>query len=269
KNWNMLKKSNNSMDLQNTALVNNLSIIGKPLNGIYVLDVNGYYNSQDEVPYFYDGDRKTYLGNNNRFARPGDRVIRDVDGNGRINVLLPLEDDRIYGGSPLPKAQGGFTNNLKWNGFDLNVHFSFMLKRHILNAGQGGSVGTIISSNPSDMLVPIFADLNKTTFWQNPGDVTDYPANRAQDALMNFATNLSSNIQNVSFLKLKSVSLGYTLPKNVLGFGARFFISAENIATFTNYKGNDPETVDIVTGIDYYNNYPLARKMTVGVSIDF
>ncbi|MCC8173220.1 MAG: SusC/RagA family TonB-linked outer membrane protein, partial [Odoribacter sp.] len=164
KNWNMLKKSNNSMDLQNTALVNNLSVIGKPLNGIYALKDDGYYNSDSEIPYRYDGGILTPLGAYNRPYRAGDRIIRDVDGNGRIRVSLPLEDDRVYCGSPLPIIQGGITNNLTWKNFDFSCLFNYVVGRNILNAGREASVGTILTANPSDMLVPIFADLDKLSF---------------------------------------------------------------------------------------------------------
>lgn len=122
------------------------------------------------------------------------------------------------------------------------------------------------------MVRPVFADLSQITFWQKPGDNADFPVNRLESGLGNFATNLSSNVEKVNYLKLKTLTLGYTLPenvRNVLGFSARIFLSAENLFTITNYSGTDPESVDVVTGIDNYNNYPLSKRITVGLTLDF
>ena len=127
RNWNRLKKSTNGMDFQNRNGSNNfsdnLSVIGKPLNGIYTYKDNGFYDDDNEVPYYFLNGRKTYLFGNNvqRFYRAGDRIIYDADGNGQINTLQPLQDDRVYSGSPLPIASGGITSSLEWKNFDLNM----------------------------------------------------------------------------------------------------------------------------------------------------
>lgn len=79
-------------------------------------------------------------------------------------------------------------------------------------------------------------------FWEHPGDGAPYPANRMENGLYNFATNLASNAQRISYLKLQAVTVGYTLPEAVrkaTGFGARIFISGENLFTLTDYRGGD------------------------------
>ena len=53
------------------------------------------------------------------------------------------------------------------------------------------------------------------------------------------------------------------------GFGARIFISGENLFTLTDYRGGDPETVDPYTGVDNYNAYPLSRRFTIGLTLNF
>ena len=256
RNWNRLKKSTNGMDFQNRNGSNNfsdnLSVIGKPLNGIYTYKDNGFYDDDNEVPYYFLNGRKTYLFGNNvqRFYRAGDRIIYDADGNGQINTLQPLQDDRVYSGSPLPIASGGITSSLEWKNFDLNMLFSYVIGRHILNAGKGASVGTRLGMTIEETATPIFANLDKISFWQRPGDRTDFPANRLENGLSNFATNLYSNVEDVSYIKLKTITLGYTLPSTIasrIGVGARIFISAENVFTITNYSGPDPESVDLVT----------------------
>ena len=196
-------------------------------------------------------------------------MIVDTDGDGRINSSSM--DDRVYAGSPLPLASGGITTSLSWKGFDLNMLFNYVISRHILNAGRGASVGTSPGLSASDVVKPVFEDLSAVTFWKKPGDKTDYPANRMENGLSNFATNISANVENVSFIKLKTVTLGYTLPGTVrkkIGFGVRVFVSAENLFTVTNYSGADPESVDVVTGIDYLGNYPLSKRVTLGLTLN-
>lgn len=274
KNWNMLKKSNNGMDFQAATSQDNINVIGRPLNGIYVLKDNGIYNKDADVPtYFIDGKKVPLRGEvSNQFYAAGDRIYLDADGNGQIMTNYSVYEDRVYAGSPLPKAQGGIINSLSWKGFDANISFTYQLGRHILNRGRGQSIATTLGFNPNEVAKPIFADLDKITFWEKTGDNADYPANRLDNGLKNFATNISSNVEKVNFLKLKSVVLGYTLPpsvKKTLGFDARIYLSAENLFTVTNYSGTDPETVDIATGIDDLSNYPLARKFTFGLTLNF
>lgn len=278
RNWNRLKKSTNNMDFQNfngaENLYDNLSVIGKPLNGIYVYKDNGYYDSESGIPCYYSNGRKMYLYGSeiSQFYRPGDRLIVDVDGNGQVNVQLPTQDDRVYGGSPLPKASGGITSSLSWKNFDLNLLFNFVLGRHILNAGRDASVGTRLGLTLAETTKPIFIDPGKLTFWRKEGDRSAFPVNRVESGLSNFATNLYSNVENVSFIKLKTITLGYTLPESIMkpiGIHARFFVSAENLFTITNYSGPDPESVDVVTGIDNFGNYPLSKRVTLGLTVNF
>ena len=84
---------------------------------------------------------------------------------------------------------------------------------------------------------------------------------------------IDREVEKVNLLKLKTLTIGYNLPDVVirkLKLGqVRFFVSGENLLTFSNYSGIDPETVDISTGMDYGKNYPLARKYTLGLTVKF
>lgn len=276
KNWNRLEKSTNNRDVQRFdnggTMMNNVSVIGRPLNGLYVYQDRGFYNDASQVPFYYDNGKKVYYGTNNQFYRPGDRVLSDVDGNGTIGTNYPLYDDRVYAGSPLPTIQGGVASSLTWGDFDVNLLLSYSLGRHILNAGRSASIGTRLGLTTEDITRPVFADLDNVTFWQKPGDDADYPMNRLEVGLMNYATNLLSNVEKVNYIKLKSLTIGYSLPESIrqrIGVGARIFVSGENLFTLTNYSGTDPEAVDLVTGVDNLGNYPLARRVTVGLTLSF
>lgn len=275
KNWNRLAKSQNGRDFQNPdgRFYNNLSVIGQPLYGIYALVDGGIYQSQGDVPRFWDNGVLKYLtGGGNAFYRPGDRVIADVDGNGKVYSQTTLAEDRVYIGSPLPQFQGGISTNLTWKGFDVNMMFNFVCKKWVLNAAKGASLETVLTLNPGDMARPYLVESLEGLFWEKPGDNSPYPANRMSVGLSNFAANLASNAKQVSYLKLQAVTVGYTLPDHIkekIGLGARVFVSAENLFTLTNYEGTDPETVDLYTGVDRYNAYPMSRRFTVGLTLDF
>ena len=275
KNWNRLARSLNGRDFQNTdaRFANNISVIGLPLYGIYAFDDRGIYGSQGEVPYYYEDGVKKYLrGEGSAYYRAGDRIITDTDGNGQVYYYGTLAEDRVYIGSPLPQFQGGISTDLAWKGLDVTVLFNFVCRKWVLDAARGASLGTYLALNPADMARPYLVGSLGGLFWEHPGDGAPYPANRMENGLYNFATNLASNAQRISYLKLQAVTVGYTLPEAVrkaVGFGARIFVSAENLFTLTDYRGGDPETVDPYTGVDNYNAYPLSRRFTIGLTLNF
>lgn len=100
--------------------------------------------------------------------------------------------------------------------------------------------------------------------WKEPGDITDIPA---YGNVMQFDTHL---LENASFLRLKNISLSYTLPKNWLLptkviQGVRIMATARNLFTITNYKGADPELDTNLT----YGAYPNTKQFTIGAELTF
>ena len=139
---------------------------------------------------------KKYLrGEGSAYYRAGDRIITDVDGNGQIYNYGTLAEDRIYIGSPLPQFQGGISTDLMWKGLDVTVLFNFVCRKWVLDAARGASLGTYLALNPADMARPYLVESLDGLFWEHPGDGAPYPANRMENGLYNFATNLASNAQ--------------------------------------------------------------------------
>lgn len=258
--WNRYEKSYNNKD-------NSRGIIGKALNGIYGLRTTGYVNSQDEIPIGYNSVGMSAPMGGAKYYKPGDLKFVDVNGDGAIG-----SGDQVYLGSALPEISGGVVSELKWKGFDLNLSLAYQLGRHMYNTLPGSS----IIPNYNGLEHPILMDLRNVTFWEKPGDETDYAKVQA-DVRMQFfpneATIIDRYVERVNWLKLKTVTLGYNLPQSLIRNRKikqlRFFISGENLLTFSDYSGIDPEIVDIRTGIDSGRTYPLARKFTIGLTLKF
>ena len=263
RNWNRFEKSNTGMDLETV-------VIGRPVQGVYAYNDLGIIQYEDEIPVYVDRwGNKNPLNTNGGSTpyMPGMRLIEDQDGDGNID-----QDDMVYQASALPVAYGGLASEFTWKGFDLNVLFSYSIGRHILNAyAQPVSYR---STRYTD--APLFVDFDNSTFWQQPGDETDYPslAGASSGNIGQFDGLYASNIEKVHHLRLKQLTLGYNVPKKWLEKvkidGVRLFWTGENLFLLTNYSGLDPETVNPAAGgIDNFSNYPLARKFTLGLTLNF
>ena len=264
RNWNRFEKSYTGKDLD---LVR---VIGKSLNGIYALKTDGYVDYQDEVPVFYNqigikAPLASEMGSST-FYKPGDYKFIDVDGNRKITAF----DDEVYCGSALPKVSGGIVNEFQWKNFDVNILLSFQLGRHMLNITQT----RCLSGFGAAEYPAIVMNLNKVFFWEKPGDKSDFPKWQYDwDTYSWGGRYVDRRVEKVNWLKIKTVSIGYTLPKAWMqkcGLDElRIFASGENLYTFTNYSGIEPEIVDIRNGEDVGSSYPLARKLTLGLTLKF
>lgn len=190
-------------------------------------------------------------------------VFEDVNGDGKFDV----NNDRKIVGSANPDFTGGFTNNLSYKGFDLMVFFQFSYGNEQLNMNRfflehGGTRSTNYSLSQLDR-------------WQKPGDVTMIPKINAA----NYASNLrpSRFMEDGSYLRLKNISLGYNLPSSLLSkvkiSSARFYISAQNLLTFTKYTGMDPELTGtasnaLTQGIEFFT-MPQAKTFMAGFNLTF
>ncbi|MGL5681582.1 MAG: SusC/RagA family TonB-linked outer membrane protein [Marinifilaceae bacterium] len=242
-------------------------VIGKAVNGIYLFMDEGIIQSEKDVPHIYDEEGKKQNlspgGDEQYFYTMGMRKIADLDGDGQIT-----EDDMYYAGSSLPKVHGGLSSEIKWKNFDMTFLFIYTLGRKMVNAF---STRSLISES---YLKPVFEDVTKDIFWEKPGDDAQYPALGIYPVgAMQLNGLYSSNLEKVNFLKLKQLTVGYNLHlavcKKLRLDGVRFFVTGENLLSFTNYSGVDPELVSIYSGIDDANAYPLARKWTAGLTINF
>ena len=195
----------------------------------------------------------------NRYAgvNPANGEALWYDKNGQITNELRDEDKVAVGKTYIAPWQGGFGTTLTWRGFSLSTQFSWVADRWMLNNDRyfDESNGRFATYNQSRRLLDR---------WQQPGDITDIPRH---GEYTEFDSRL---LEDASFLRLKNVMLSYSLPsewlqrQNVVR-GARVYVQAQNLLTFTHFSGLDPEGTTNV----YAAQYPMARQYTFGLDLTF
>lgn len=196
----------------------------------------------------------------------GDALYYTADGSKTNNYnLAPVQKV----GNPNPKFTGGVNTNLAFKGFDFTALGQFTSGNDIYNAA-----GVYQSANADYLDNQTLDQLNR---WQKAGDITDVPQARYSEG--NGTRTSSRWVQDGSFFRLKTMTLGYNLPANIAKRGylqtVRIYITGQNIATFTKYTGYDPEvntyglgTANYLLGHDFYTP-PLAKTYLLGVNIGF
>ena len=230
--------------------------------GPFVKGENG-----EVFPYFYgyktDGiiqnqaEALAYNAASGRNAQPGDVRFVDVDGNGVVD-----DGDRVKIGKGMPDWTYGLNLGGEWNGFDLNMFFQGTVGNDIFDFSMRGDIPAM--NRPAWIL----------DRWIGEGTSNSIPRMTNANPNGNWASS-DLYIKDGSYLRLKNIQLGYTLPelisKQVSISKLRVYVSAENLLTITGYEGFDPEiasggytTIGIDRGI-----YPQARTISVGANITF
>ena len=227
--------------------------VGTPMGVFYGIKTDGIFQTQDEI--------NAYVGSTGAkiqpSAKPGDIKFIDENADGKIT-----DADRVTMGSPYPDFTGGLNLNLDYKGFDLNMFVYAALGQEVYDATRR-------------------YDMNGTNYradwlnrWTGPGTSNYYPRVTFVDDNQNMKTVSDFFIHDGSYVRLRNITLGYTLPKTVTEYlkikNLRFYVTAENLLTFTKYKGYDPEIGGGVfsNGIDH-GIYPQSRTILGGVNITF
>ena len=234
-----------------------ISQVNKPTGMMYGFIYEGTYKPEDfdAAGNLRDGI-PAYKGNK---MQPGDMKYRDMNGDGKID-----DYDRTIIGCGQPLHTGGFSNNFTWRNFDLNIFFSWSYGNDILNANR-----LIFESGWKSQTNQLASYANRWT----PSNPTSDTPRAAATGSEEYSSRV---IEDGSFLRLKNVSLGYTVPSRQLrkaGISSlRLYVSADNIWTWTNYSGPDPEVSTrnsvLTPGFDW-SAYPRAYGFTAGVNITF
>ena len=196
----------------------------------------------------------------------GNAIYEDVDQDGKITTA-----DRQICGNNWPDANGSFINDVKYKGFDLSVNFYYSIGNDVLNMMRffmeaGGTYG--------DKRSLLESQLDR---WQKPGDVATLPRLTSKtnpDGSMNYGFQSSRYLENGSYLRLKNLAIGYTLPQQIIRKvgveKARVYLNITNLFTITDYSGPDPETnvggTSNVQGLDF-GLAPQPRQFVIGTNI--
>ncbi|MFN8255313.1 MAG: TonB-dependent receptor [Bacteroidales bacterium] len=222
--------------------------VGEPMGYFSGYETLGLFQTQEDLDEHIDAQPN---------AKLGDIIFKDQNNDGVLN-----DDDRVKLGDPNPDFTGGLNISADWKGFDLNMFWYTALGQQVWNA-----------TYRYDLL---YANYKYEALgrWTGPGTSNYFPRLTMNDANNNWKTASDFFVKDASFVRLRNLSLGYTLPTNLSKVAKiskiRIYIAAENLLTFTKYKGFDPEIGGgpFSLGIDH-GVYPQARTFLGGLSITF
>ena len=161
-------------------------------------------------------------------------------------------------GSAFPKITYGFTTNLAWKNFDFSLFLQGVSGAKLFHAFKQSTLnGSEQGYNRWDKILDA---------WSPTNTGSDIPKISASDKNKNFQTPSDWYLESGDYLRIKSVLLGYTFAKMPFNGSLRAFVSADNLLTFTNYSGMDPEVGGV--GLDG-GQYPLSRIYTLGLKLKF
>ena len=252
---------NNVDNLYGGTSVGQNLIKGEPLGTIVGYDVIKIAQTQDEITALNTAAGGVYQSS---LTKPGDYIFRDINGDGKINTL-----DRGPIGDINPNYFGGWNNTASYKNWDFSMNWNF---------AEGGQrqydkISNLYSVNAlSNPTIEVFDTWTPT--------YTDAPYARYGSATHGF-TPTSRSVVDASYIKLRSASIGYSLPTSVFkntGISrVRLSLSGNNLITITNYPGLDPEDIvstsfaNRTTGFtrDEGRSYPNVRTITFSLNVTF
>ncbi|QEC44736.1 SusC/RagA family TonB-linked outer membrane protein [Pseudobacter ginsenosidimutans] len=242
-----------------------IAIPGNPIALYYGMLFDGIYQYSD-----FDKVGETYIlkanvpnnGNARANIQPGHIKFKDINGDNKID-----DNDLTIIGNPNPIHTGGFTNNFTYKNWDLNVFFQWSYGNDLLNANriefEGGDP---VTRNLLNMFKSVenrwTPDNQNNEMYKIGGQGPAYYSSRT--------------IEDGSYIRLKTVSLGYNIDTKTLKKlkikSLRFYLAAQNLLTWTNYSGLDPEVNTrpsaLTPGFDF-SPYPRTRTLTFGLNASF
>ncbi|QEC43639.1 SusC/RagA family TonB-linked outer membrane protein [Pseudobacter ginsenosidimutans] len=253
-----------NIDLRTVPLY--IAEVGQPVARFWGYQWEGNYQFSDfdeTAPSVYVLKSKIATYNKDRtLTKPGDIKYKDINGDGVVNT-----DDRTIIGNPNPKFTGGFSNDITWKNFDLNVFIEFSYGNDVMNGNRiifegGGRVNQNMYATYLDRWTP--ENQNNEFYRTNGRGPADF----------GYSTRV---VEDASYARIKTVSLGYNIPARIISKAmlkaVRVYASAQNLHTFTKYKGFDPEVSAygnsaLMPGFDY-SVYPRSRTIIFGANISF
>ena len=246
--------------------------VGHPLSEMYGYVYDGVYQYEDFNEIAPDVFvLKPEIPNNTQDRsqiQPGDMKLKDINGDGQVT-----SEDQTIIGHGLPIHTGGFTNNLEWKNFDLSVFFQWSYGNDVINYNR-----VRLESLEGRHVNQLSSAANHWTPRVDNGDGTYTAGNYTNylPAVGRKLTNINTSreVEDASFLRLKTIQLGYNFPtkmlRNLKIRSLRVYFTAQDLWTLTGYTGYDPEVSTrnsaMTRGFDY-SSYPKTTSFTFGVKL--
>ena len=243
--------------------------VGKPIGSFYLVKTDGIFQNQAEIDAYVNANGEKIQPN----AVPGDLKFIDYDGDGDIDNL-----DQQYCGSPFPKLSMGLTMGVEYKGIDLNLFFDGNFGNKIYNGMR------FYSSYMDGGMQNLSKEMLNA--WTETNTNTDIPRYVTGTDLNNTGWAITDRwLENGSYFRLKTLELGYTLPKawtsKAMLQSVRIYTAMDNLFTITGYKGYTPDlgvnngdgatgqSDNVMTRGCDDGRYPTARSFTFGLQVNF
>lgn len=228
---------------------------GYPIGGYWLISTAGYFNSQEEVDAYAKDGKKIQPA-----AEPGDIKFVDANNDGVIN-----DDDRVFQGSPFPDFTFALNGNMRYKNFDLSIGLQGVLGNKIYNATRQTLEDVTKGSNFLASCLDYWTPENKNA---------SHPRLTWDDPNRNTRAESDRYLENGSYLRLRSVQLGYTFPQTWFKGAiqhARVYINAENLFTITSYSGYSPDVNADNANYRGFDNFicPTNRTFMLGLNVTF
>ena len=241
----------------------NMFAEGHSMSYFNLIETDGLFRSAEEIANYKNKDGELIQPG----AQVGDIRYKDWNGDGKINT-----DDQHDVGSPFPDFTFGVRLGGEWNNFDFNLFFDGMVGNKIYNYPRYRLESGNFNGNMSTVLA---------NSWRPDNQNTDIPRFSKTDGADNKWAYSDRWLENGSYMRLKTLDVGYTLPKNLTKKvkleNVRIYTSMENLFTLTKYSGYTPDLGEsTVAGVDYnvfsrgidQGRYPLPRTISFGIQVN-
>jgi len=244
--------------LNEIIIGNRLLRVGEPVDQYWLLENEGIYTSTAQVPVV-NGQPLKYNG---QALKAGDPRWKDQNGDHVID-----EKDKVLKGHSLPTLAGGFDNAFTYGNWSLSTNLYFNLGRKLINQEMASRFDFVNREGNTDV-----SSVKEITFWEKRGDYSKYPLYNPWSTVIPYRVDQDLFLENASFLKLRSVSVGYELGNLLKKRNIKvnkFFVygAVSNVFVITPYTGQDPELVSY-DGVDTGYGQPIPRTYTLGVKME-
>lgn len=240
----------NTSSFQNMGNMARMAV-GKPIDSFFGYSRLGVFQTQEDIQNHQNSEGQIIQPD----AKPGDFIWADLNDDGQIN-----DEDRTFLGSPIPDWSYGINLTASYKGFDLLVF------------GQGAAGNQIFQGLRRLDITNANWQTKALGRWTGAGTSNDFPRLSNDDKNENFKKASDFYIEDGDYFRIKVVQLGYSLPQSIIekaGLSkARIYLMGENLFTFTQYSGYDPEIGGGSFGIDR-GIYPQARSFMIGANLTF